>query len=172
MGVALGTRFIAVDSVGRCDASSTLRGLRSSGLTAMRSALSGRAIFDGGPPALNTRVVSTSGPLPVPDWIRFTVLQDSGNPEKEIQVLYCPERNLEGAASEPVMFQVVVELPMGLFDALWKIVSGTPIARVKVGTSFTAKDDVSGHFPILEITDLEKGCASTTGHQFWFDVSS
>ena len=117
-------------------------------------------------------VVSTSGPLPVPDWIRFTVLQDSGNPEKEIQVLYCPERNLEGAASEPVMFQVVVELPMGLFDALWKIVSGTPIARVKVGTSFTAKDDVSGHFPILEITDLEKGCASTTGHQFWFDVSS
>jgi hypothetical protein len=121
---------------------------------------------------IDLAVVAPSGPLPVPDRIRFTLLEVSGNPEKEIQVLYCPERNPEGAASEPVMFQVVVELPMGLFDALWKIVSGTPIDRVKVGTSFTAKDDVSGHFPILEITDLDKGYASTTGHQFWFDVSS
>ena len=132
--------------------------------------LEGAPLFDQN---IDLEVVASSGPVPIPNWIRFTLIEADENSQEKIQVLYCRELRIEERLNEPTMFQVAVELPAKLFESLWRIVSEIPLHRIKVGVSFNAKDDVSGHFPILEIEDLgAKGFASTAGDRFWFDISS
>lgn len=131
--------------------------------------LEGAPFFD---QDIDLEVVAPAGPMPIPNWIRFTAIEVAENSQMKIEVLYCRELVIEGRLNEPTMFQVAVQLPARLFESLWRIASEIPLQRIKVGVSFSAKDDVSGHFPIWEIEDLgAKGFASTAGDRFWFDIS-
>ena len=132
-----------------------------------RVLLEGVPIFD---PEYEFEIVSPSGELPFPNWIRFGLLEIVGSPDKAVQVLYCPELRPEGFPAIPTMLWIEVGLPSGFFESLWQIARTMP-AQLKLGVSFDAKFNVSGHDLIWEIADVKNvGHRKIDGEEFWFEV--